>query len=157
VFVVVAVAGTVAGLRHDGRRMLRWFVVYLAVATIHVVVNIGALLSTAHVRDNDYLWGVWDVGAAYMMIVAVFTGWYWACDLLTPGGAFEFPSRLEEHLPPPNLVDYLFIAFNINATFGPTAETVRSRTVKLLMMLQASCTLVILLVFVARVVGIGKG
>ena len=42
----------------------------------------------------------------------------------------------------------------MNATFGPTSETVVSRRVKLVMMAQTSLSLLVLLVLVARLVGI---
>lgn len=48
----------------------------------------------------------------------------------------------------------MFIAFNTNATFGPTVETVTSRRVKVLMMLQTMCSLVVLVVLVARMVSL---
>ncbi|MEY4338463.1 MAG: hypothetical protein RLZ14_313 [Actinomycetota bacterium] len=58
-----------------------------------------------------------------------------------------------EELSRPTLIDYAFISFNTNATFGPTSETVVSRRVKLVMMFQTSLSLLVLLVLVARLVG----
>ncbi|MFM8303677.1 MAG: hypothetical protein ACKOA9_05175 [Actinomycetota bacterium] len=154
-FVVLVIAALIAGIRHEQRTVLKIFVVFLVFATIHLLANVFALVVTAHVRDDSYLWGVWDVGAAYLMIVAVFTGWYWVADELIAGGAFDFPVPADREAEPPNLIDYVFIAFNTNATFGPTSETVVSRKVKVLMMLQTVCSLVVLLVLVARIVGLG--
>lgn len=59
-----------------------------------------------------------------------------------------------EDLQRPTFIDYFFISFNTNATFGPTSETVVSRRVKLVMMAQTSLSLLVLLVLVARLVGI---
>ena len=70
------------------------------------------------------------------------------------GGAFLFPVREGTTDHQPNVVDYLFIAFNTNSTFGPTSEDVVSRRVKALMMYQTVLSLAILLVFVARIVGL---
>ena len=109
---------------------------------------------TARVRNDKYLWGLADVGAAYIAIAAVFTGWYWLLDGIIPGGAFVFPGRGGEDLQRPTFIDYFFISFNTNATFGPTSETVVSRRVKLVMMAQTSLSLLVLLVLVARLVGI---
>jgi hypothetical protein len=153
VFPVIAIAAVVAGLRYGEHAVLRVFVVFLVFATLQVVANIFALIASSQFRDNSYLWGVWDVGAAYSMIVAVFTGWYWAADHLIAAGAFEFPETKGRPHRPPDIIDYLFIAFNTNATFGPTTEAVVSRRVKALMMLQTVCSLLVLMVLVARVVG----
>ena len=157
VIVGTAVAAVFYGARRDHHGLLRAFLVYLVVATVQIVGNIAGLLDRAHVRHSNYLWGVWDVGACYLMIVAVFTGWYWVADQLTPGGAFDFPRQEGRPAERPRLVDYLFIAFNVSSTFGPTSEAVMSRKVKVLMMFQTACSLVVLLVLVARVVGLQAG
>ena len=153
-FLAILTAAVIAGLQHKDRATLQIFVVFLVFATVHLVANITALVLTAHVRDESYLWGLWDVGSAYLMVVAVFTGWYWAADTLIPNGAFDFPVPERKPAPTPNLIDYVFIAFNTNATFGPTVETVTSRRVKVLMMLQTTCSLVVLVVLVARMVSL---
>lgn len=146
VVVVVSSASGRAHLRH------RALLAYLIVATVQTVAAVAALVVTAHVRHNDYLWGLADVGAAYLAIAAVFTGWYWFLDGIVPGGAFVFPGRGGEDLEQPKLIDYAFISFNTNATFGPTSETVVSRRVKVAMMFQTSLSLLVLLILVARLV-----
>jgi len=157
VFGAVVVASVFFGARRDHPSLLRAFVVYLGFATVQVVANVAALLGTAKFRHDSYLWGLWDIGAAYLMVVAIFTGWYWVLDLLIPGGAFEFPVPEGREPERPRLIDYMFIAFNTNSTFGPTAEAVLSRRVKVLMMFQTICSLFILLVMVARIVGMSGG
>ena len=114
---------------------------FFSVATLQTVVTVGSLLVTAHVRNDQYLWGLADVGAAYIAIAAVFTGWYWLLDGIIPGGAFVFPGRDGEDLQRPTFIDYFFISFNTNSTFGPTSETILSRRVKVLMMLQTTLSL----------------
>jgi hypothetical protein len=150
---VLAIEFTGAG---HPRLRTRAVVTYLAVATIQTLAAVAALIVTGHTRDDSYLWGLWDLGSAYLMVVAVFTGWYWVCDNVVPGRAFVFPSRDGEPPPEPRLLDYVFIAFNTNATFGPTSESVVSRRVKGLMMLQTVMSLALLLVLVARVVSIAR-
>lgn len=150
---VLAVEFTGAG---HPRLRTRAVVTYLAVATIQALAAVAALVVTGHTRDDSYLWGLWDLGAAYLMVVVVFTGWYWVCDNIVPGRAFVFPSREGKAPPEPRLIDYVFIAFNTNATFGPTSESVVSRRVKALMMLQTVMSLTLLLVLVARVVSIAR-
>ena len=150
-FVIVATRTDRDHLRY------RALIVYLFVATCQTVAAVGALIVTAHVRNDEYLWGLVDVGAAYIAIAAVFTGWYWFLDGIVPGGAFVFPGRDGEDLAKPGLIDYAFISFNTNATFGPTSETVVSRRVKLVMMFQTILSLLVLLVLVARLVSTGRG
>lgn len=150
-FVIVAARTDRDHLRH------RALIVYLFVATFQTVAAVGALIVTAHVRNDEYLWGLVDVGAAYIAIAAVFTGWYWLLDGIVPGGAFVFPGRDGDGPMKPQLIDYAFISFNTNATFGPTSETVVSRRVKLVMMFQTILSLLVLLVLVARLVSTGRG
>lgn len=150
-FVIVATKSDRDHLR------LRALIVYLFVATFQTIAAVGALIVTAHVRNDEYLWGLVDVGAAYIAIAAVFTGWYWLLDGIVPGGAFVFPGRDGEDLVRPKFIDYAFISFNTNATFGPTSETVVSRRVKLVMMFQTTLSLLVLLVLVARLVSTGRG
>ena len=151
IFVIVA---NLTGRDHLRHRAL---IVYLVVATFQTIAAVGALIVTARVRNDEYLWGVVDVGAAYIAIAAVFTGWYWLLDGIVPGGAFVFPGRDGEDLVRPKFIDYAFISFNTNATFGPTSETVVSRRVKLVMMFQTTLSLLVLLVLVARLVSTGRG
>lgn len=155
-FWIVAILAIIAvSTRRRPQVIIRIFAVFLLVATLQLLINIFALVTSAGVRDDTVVWGLWDVGAVYMVIVAVFTGWYWLLDVVVPGGAFVFPKKADHF--EPKLVDYVFIAFNTNATFGPTSESVVSRRAKVAMMLQTACSLLILLVFIARIVVLRAG
>lgn len=155
-FVVLAVLLVVNVRRGRDTSINRYALIYLVMATIQVSLNVGLLVTAGRTRSDSLLWGLWDLGAAYLLIVVVFTGWYWLCDRTTPDGAFEFPERDRNPDHMPNVIDYLFIAFNTNSTFGPTSETVHSRAVKMLMMYQTILSLAILLVFVARITGLAN-
>jgi len=153
-FVVLAGIALYFGLHHNLHSLLRTFAVYLTVATVQVLVTIAFMLTSNHVRGHDYLWGLSDAVGVYLLTMSVFAGWYLVADHLTQGGAFAFPSRSGRRVVRRGrLVDYLFISFNTNSTFGPTTELILSRKVKLLMMLQTVCSLVILLVLTARLLG----
>jgi|APCry1669189034_1035192.scaffolds.fasta_scaffold21222_2 hypothetical protein len=154
VFVVMAIVLVVLTIRGDDSKINRYAFFYLVMATFQVTLNVVLMVSCGHTRNDSLLWGLWDLGAAYLLIVAVFTGWYWWCDRVIEGGAFVFPTREGDTEHQPNIVDYMFIAFNTNSTFGPTSEDVVSRRVKALMMYQTVLSLSILLVFVARIVGL---
>jgi len=52
----------------------------------------------------------------------------------------------------PNFLDYVFFAFNTSTAFSPTDTAVLSGKAKVLMMLQALLSLVILAVLVSRAI-----
>ncbi len=106
--------------------------------------------------------------------VLVFASWYWRLDAGGPHardlrhthaeGAFLFPQMtmvsegsrhsLEQRGWTPGFVDYLFLAFNTSTAFSPTDSPVLSRWAKLLMMVQASISLVTIALLAARAVNI---
>ena len=78
-------------------------------------------------------------------------------------GAFLFPQMT---MPPeikmsageqdwePKFVDYLFLAFNTSTAFSPTDVPVLSRWAKILMMIQAMISLLVLALLAGRAVNI---
>jgi hypothetical protein len=54
----------------------------------------------------------------------------------------------------PNFVDYLFLAFNTSTAFSPTDAMVLSRWAKILMMIQAMVSLLVIALLAARAVSI---
>jgi hypothetical protein len=105
--------------------------------------------------------------------VLVFASWYWHLDgggphqrSLTPGhtdGAFLFPQMtMDPHAKiaageeewEPNFVDYLFLAFNTSTAFSPTDVPVLSRWAKILMMIQAMISLLVIALLAGRAVNI---
>lgn len=109
----------------------------------------------------------------WSMNIVVFACWYWRLDAGGPhrrsghrpyfGGAFLFPQLT---LPAdakrafggeqwrPRFVDYLFLAFNTSTAFSPTDVPVLSSWAKMLMMVQASISLMTLAMVAARAVNI---
>jgi uncharacterized membrane protein len=59
-----------------------------------------------------------------------------------------------EHDWQPNFVDYLFLAFNTSTAFSPTDVPVLSRWAKLLMMIQAIISLLVIALLAGRAVNI---
>ena len=103
--------------------------------------------------------------------VLVFASWYWQLDAggpyqrdLFPGhsdGAFLFPqmtmspaakSAAGENDWSPNFIDYLFLAFNTSTAFSPADAMVLSRWAKILIMIQAIISLLIIALLAARAV-----
>jgi hypothetical protein len=101
--------------------------------------------------------------------ILVFALWYWRLDAGGPShrerqaghteGAFLFPQMT---LTPnagqcdwsPNFVDYLFLAFTTSTALSPTDTPILARWAKLLTMLQALISLLILALLAARAVNI---
>jgi hypothetical protein len=105
--------------------------------------------------------------------ILVFAAWYWRLDAggpherdLTPGhsdGAFLFPQMTMtpaakkaagEQDWSPNFIDYLFLAFNASTAFSPTDVMVLSRWAKVLIMIQALISLLVIALLAARAISI---
>ena len=114
-----------------------------------------------------------SAAALWVSNFLVFASWYWRLDAggphqraLTPGhtdGAFLFPQMTMhpeakiaagEQEWEPNFVDYLFLAFNTSTAFSPTDVPVLSRWAKILMMIQALISLVVIALLAGRAVNI---
>ena len=114
-----------------------------------------------------------SAAALWVSNILVFASWYWRLDgggpaerARTPGhtdGAFLFPQMTMdpeakkaagEHDWEPNFVDYLFLAFNTSTAFSPTDVPVLSRWAKILMMIQALISLLVIALLAGRAVNI---
>jgi hypothetical protein len=155
VFLVSSIAACVAWIL-DKRRVIDIAVMlYASCATLALVDNVAALVLRAIERKGEPLYMLWDVFAVYAMIIVVFAAWYSIVDRLVQGAAFVFPKSDQPDAPErtPNALDYIFIAFNATLTFGPTTEAAVAREAKVVMMLQAAISLVVVTVLLARAVG----
>jgi hypothetical protein len=113
--------------------------------------------------------------ALWVANVLVFALWYWRLDGGGPigrderhgyeTGAFLFPQMTHDGLDAweapqagrlwsPQFVDYLFLAFNTSTAFSPTDSPVLSRWAKVLTMVQASISLTVVALLMARAVNI---
>jgi len=114
-----------------------------------------------------------SAAALWVANILVFASWYWHLDAGGPherdrtrghtDGAFLFPQMTMdpaakraagEHEWEPNFVDYLFLAFNTSTAFSPTDVPVLSRWAKILMMIQAMISLLVIAMLAARAVNI---
>ena len=114
-----------------------------------------------------------SAAALWVSNFLVFASWYWRLDAggphrraLTLGhtdGAFLFPqmtmhpdakSAAGEEDWEPKFVDYLFLAFNTSTAFSPTDVPVLSRWAKILMMIQALISLLVIALLAGRAVNI---
>lgn len=130
--------------------------VFIGIIGLHLLAYLAILVVDATALSNQPVYSLWDVALLYLMSVEVFTFTYWVLDIRSEGGAFLFPDTFARFAAPDakpkrrGMVDYLFISFNVNSTFGPTTEAVKRRAVKLLMMLQTIIALIIVTVILSR-------
>jgi hypothetical protein len=143
------------------------------IVTAAMVISLVLLISavTAHtIKPYELLR---SAAALWVANFLVFACWYWRLDgggphqrALTLGhtdGAFLFPQMTMhpeakiaagEHEWEPNFVDYLFLAFNTSTAFSPTDVPVLSRWAKILMMIQAFISLLVIALLAGRAVNI---
>ena len=114
-----------------------------------------------------------SAAAVWVSNFLVFASWYWRLDgggpharAMTRGhtdGAFLFPqmtmhpeakSAAVEEEWQAKFVDYVFLAFNTSTPFSPTDVPVLSRWAKLLMMVQALISLLVIALLAGRAVNI---
>jgi hypothetical protein len=158
-----------------GNHSLNQFLGYIlnSIVTAAMIVALGFLFEqvTEHkVTPSELLRAAASLWVANFL---VFASWYWRLDgggphqrAMTPGhtdGAFLFP-QMTMHLDAkiaagemewePNFVDYLFLAFNTSTAFSPTDVPVLSRWAKLLMMIQAMISLIVIALLAGRAVNI---
>src|SRR3954463_1004999 len=104
-----------------------------------------------------------EAGLIWVLNVLISAVWYWEIDGAGPqtrppghhaSSDFVFPQMAladdESNAWSPDLLDYLFLAFNTSTAFSPTDTLVLSRVAKVLMMYQAAVSLVIISVLIAR-------
>jgi len=141
--------------------------------TLAIIVSVVLLIievSNHKVVGNELLRSAAALWSANFL---VFASWYWRLDgggphqrAMTRGhsdGAFLFPQMTmhpdakiaagEEEWEP-SFVDYLFLAFNTSTAFSPTDVPVLSRWAKVLMMVQAIISLVVIAMLAGRAVNI---
>ena len=113
------------------------------------MVTLVVVQRLAGVSQNDL---IIDLGLLFASNMLIFSLWYQLADAYLKNGAFDFPPNAAHPDDPPRWIDYLFLSFNTQTTFGPTVEGIRTRPVKVMMMLQTLLSLVVLVVLVARII-----
>jgi len=144
-----------------------------SVVTVGMIVSLSLLITNVLQHEVTPQQLLRSAAALWVANFLVFASWYWRLDgggphqrSLTPGhtdGAFLFPQMTMtpeakiaagEHYWEPNFVDYLFLAFNTSTAFSPTDVPVLTRWAKILMMIQALISLVVIALLAGRAVNI---
>jgi hypothetical protein len=140
-----------------------------AVVTLALVLSLTLLITALPSHQEQPLELMRSAVSLWVTNVLVFALWYWRLDAGGPHrreartrhteGAFFFPQMMQgapagpSRAWSPGFVDYLFIAFNTSTAFSPTDTPVLSRWAKVLSMLQALISLVVVAILAARAVG----
>lgn len=148
------------------RAMMRTIIGYAAYVTLTLGASVFGLVLTLSERKTgdggfDLLW---DAFWVWVINVFIFAVWYWLLDgshrdeapparrhFLFPQQANQLPGW-EDWKPGP--LDFLFLAFAHSTAFSPTDTAALSQRAKLLIMVQASLSLVTLAMIAARAVNI---
>jgi uncharacterized membrane protein len=106
-----------------------------------------------------------DAALLWVINVVTFAVWYWEIDGGGPAQRRQGEHHSEDFLFPqmnlddktahdwsPGFLDYLFLAFNTSTAFSPTDTAFLSRRAKVLMMVQALLSLLMLAVLVGRAI-----
>ena len=175
---VVIVAGLLTPIvisHRSGNHYLGQVLGYVlnSIVTAAMILSLGLLLSQVEKHTVTPPQLLRSAGALWVSNFLIFASWYWRLDgggphqrARTPGhtdGAFLFPQMTMppeakiaagEHNWEPNFVDYLFLAFNTSTAFSPTDVPVLSRWAKILMMIQAMISLLVIALLAGRAVNI---
>ena len=164
IFLPFVIAAWLFGKRRPIRIM---FVIAIWVALINVVTSLIQVLGTinAHVGNVGAATLLANAGLLWVMNVVVFALWYWSTDAGGPdvrGTAkarrpdFDFPQQRHEIHGwqgwTPGFHDYLHAAFTISLTFHPAGAEILSARAKYVNMLQATVSVTILLLLVAKAI-----
>ena len=142
---------------HALARFLGWGLVTFSTAIVATsVVRLVVALPVEQTPTE----ALYNSGLVWLTNAVTFALWYFEIDSGGPDKRerdghnthdFMFPQDQDENSSwSPNFVDYLFLAFTTNLTFGPTDTAVLSRRAKILTMVQSFLSVLIIAVVVAR-------
>ncbi len=149
------------------RQVRRALHVSLGLLTFELLTSVSFLVITlADDTSRQAVGLIRDTISVALINILVFSLWYWVTDaepLLDLPRAHQpnewlFPQYSLAYKKfetwEPNYFDYLFLAFTTTTAFGPTDTLPLSRRAKVLMMLQALLSLVIIVVLAGRALSI---
>jgi hypothetical protein len=132
----------------------------VGLATVAVGTSVFLLVVVLSTQPITPLTALRDAGLIWLANIITFAVWYWEIDEGGPGRRrsdahegedFQFPQDQDGASSwSPDFADYLFLAFNQSTAFGPTDTSVISKRAKILSMVLALYSLLIIAVVVAR-------
>jgi len=143
------------------------------IITVALIGSVSLLVATLASHKEPPLRLLRSGAELWLTNVLVFSLWYWRLDGGGPNvrdkhpefgsRSFVFPQMQIEKSERerfgverwrPGFVDYLFISFTQSSTFGPTDAPLLARWAKLLTVVQISISLSIIILLIARAVGV---
>ena len=171
--VLVAASAVPAFVAHyTGRHRVDTILGYVIsiLVTLALVGSLVLLIRSLPSKSEPPVILLRSAAALWVTNILVFALWYWRLDAGGPheratrgrhtSGAFFFPQMMEgaptEHAErwSPRFIDYVFIAFNTSTAFSPTDTPILSRWAKVLSMLQALISLLVVAILASRAVGL---
>jgi uncharacterized membrane protein len=123
------------------------------------------LLQTGKIANGQQL--IMTAVNIYLTNIIIFALWYWEMDGGGPGQRLEAPKHAKDFLFPqnvnedykhphwqPTFIDYLYVSSTNGMAFSPTDTMPLSRRAKLLMLVQATLSLIAVALVAARAVNI---
>jgi hypothetical protein len=175
VTIVLALLALILVFHYRGDHFVHQVLGYIlnSVVTIALILSLWLLLKEVAAHEITPQRLLVSAAALWISNFLIFASWYWRLDgggpherERTPGhtdGAFLFPQMTMspdiklaagEQDWEPRFVDYLFLAFNTSTAFSPTDVPVLSRWAKILMMIQALISLLVIALLAGRAVNI---
>ncbi|HEV8428879.1 MAG TPA: hypothetical protein VGQ41_13335 [Pyrinomonadaceae bacterium] len=175
VAIVVGLLVPMLILHYIGNHALHQTLGYVlnSIVTAALILSLTLLLQEVTMHEVTPPQLLRSAASLWLSNILIFASWYWRLDgggpqerALTLGhadGAFLFPQMTMhpeakiaagEQEWEPNFVDYLFLAFNTSTAFSPTDVPVLSRWAKVLMMVQALISLLVIALLAGRAVNI---
>jgi uncharacterized membrane protein len=162
---VLLVPSLTAHLRGSHRLARGFGFGVVGLVTLTVIVSVFLLVSSSLGGGTSAPALLRDAALLWVINVATFAVWYWEIDGGGPARRHREGHVSEDFLFPqmnfdnkaarawsPGFLDYLFLAFNTSTAFSPTDTAFLSRRAKVLMMVQALLSLLILAVLVGRAI-----
>ena len=153
--------------RHLSQKLIRILGLLLAgIATLALLASIALLIITLPARSSSQAGGLlFDAAILWVSNVLVFGLWFWEIDGGGPTNRHLIGHKAMDFLFPqqansttqrwaPHYIDYVFVAFTNATAFSPTDTAPLSRTAKMLMMIEAIVSLIIVALLAARAVNI---
>jgi len=167
IIVVLSVATIIT--HRQGRHSLNMILGHLltGIITLFMLCSIALLIRALMIHAEAPAPLLRAGASLWVTNILVFASWYWRLDAggpharsRRPGhteGALLFPQMTLNHGEKswsPRFIDYLFLAFTTSTAFSPTDTPILSRWAKVLVMVQASISLLVIAVLVGRAVNI---
>jgi len=172
--IVVLLVPSVVSHRVGGQSVNRILgIVINGITTLALIASLVLLVRALPAHRESPLQLLRSGGLLWLTNVIVFALWYWRLDGGGPtlrqkekkfgSTSFLFPQMQIPHDERaqfacarwrPRFVDYLFVAFTQSSTFGPTDAPLLARWAKVLAMVQILISLTIVVLLIARAVGV---